>query len=180
MMRTNTEIEYKTLVGEEQFRHLLARFHIDRTITQNNTYFDTPDRKLKAMKIACRIRVSDAFIEATVKESSPVGVLEYNHTLDSFDPGIFRTEEFKPLFERFKVDEPLVEIGKATTLRQIVDEPGGELCFDQTTFSYFTDYELEYEVIGDPDEGLRRFMEILALENIPYTPSRSKMIRATT
>jgi uncharacterized protein YjbK len=179
MMRTNTEIEYKTLVSEEQFTRLLARFHIDRTISQTNTYFDTPDRKLKAMRIACRIRVSDHFIEATLKENVKVGILEYNHTLDAFDPEIFRTGEFKTLFERFKVDETLVEIGKATTMRRIVFEPLGELCFDQTTFSDFVDYELEYEVIGDPIEGFKRFMEILAMEDIPYTPAQSKMIRAT-
>jgi len=179
MMRTNTEIEYKTLVSEEQFNRLLSHFHIDRTITQTNTYFDTPDRKLKAMKIACRIRVSDALIEATVKEKVEVGILEHNHVLDSFDPEIFRTGEYKQLFERFNVDEPLIEIGKAVTLRRIVDEPGGELCFDQTTFSNFIDYELEYEVIGDQSEGLKRFMDILAMENIQYIPSKSKMIRAT-
>ncbi len=179
MMRTNTEIEYKTLVSEDQFNRLLSHFEVTSTVEQTNTYFDTPDRKLKAKKIACRIRVSDMIIEATVKEQTDEGILEFNHTLNAFDPEIFRTAEFKVLFERLDMREPLVEVGKATTLRRIVDEKNGELCFDRTIFQNGVDFELEYEVKGDAEEGYCRFMEILAMENIPYMPSRSKMMRAT-
>jgi uncharacterized protein YjbK len=179
MMRTNTEIEYKTVVSEVQFERLLGHFSVDKTIKQTNTYFDTIDRKLKAIHAACRIRVSDDMIEATLKEHTPKGILEYNHTLEAFDPGIFAAGEYRSLLERFNIMEPLVIIGKATTLRSKVIESTGELCFDITTFKDKVDYELEYEVIGDPEVGFHRFMEILALENIPYIPSKSKMMRAT-
>lgn len=179
MMRTNTEIEYKTLVSEEQFERLLARFQPDKEVLQTNTYFDTVDRQLKALKIACRIRVNAEMIEATVKEHTEAGILEYNHTLDSFDPGIFAIDEFKSLFDRFGVFDPLIEIGRATTLRRIVYEKTGELCFDRTIFKDHIDYELEYEINGDKQEGYLRFMEILALENILYVQSKSKMMRAT-
>ena len=179
MMRTNTEIEYKTLVSEEQFERLLAHFQPNISLQQTNTYFDTVDKRLKALKVACRIRVNDKMIEATIKEQVEVGILEYNHTLDTFDPGIFRVGEFKELFDRFGIFEPLVEIGKATTLRRIIYEKTGELCFDRTIFKNHIDYELEYEIIGDKQEGYARFMEILALENIVYVPSISKMMRAT-
>lgn len=179
MMRTNTEIEYKTLISEEQFTRLLTYFQIDTTVEQTNTYFDTADHKLKAMKVACRIRVNDMIIEATVKEHTEAGILEYNHTLEKFDPSVFKSGEFKALFARLTVDEPLIEVGKAITLRHLVYEKTGELCFDRTTFKDHIDYELEYEVMGDPEVGFKRFMDILALENIRYVPSISKMQRAT-
>ncbi|TFG81821.1 MAG: CYTH domain-containing protein [Erysipelotrichales bacterium] len=180
MMRINNEIEYKTLVSEDQFNRLLAHFTISKTIHQTNTYFDTADRKLKAMRIACRIRVSDVMIEATVKESTDEGILEYNQTLETFDPDVFKTKEFRNLFKRLHMTEPLFEIGNASTTRFIVEEEQGELCFDRTVFQNHTDFELEYEVKVDAQLGYARFMHILELEDIPYVASKSKMIRATT
>ncbi|MHC1735007.1 MAG: CYTH domain-containing protein [Erysipelotrichaceae bacterium] len=179
MMRTNTEIEYKTLVTRDQFERLLRHFPVFKTVTQTNTYFDTVDRRLKALKMACRIRVSDDSIVATVKHKVDQGVMEYDVDLEEFDSTVFRRDEFRRLFEELGVSEELIVVGSAKTVRSTVDEPLGELCFDQNTYRGVTDYELEFEVNGDPVAGYRRFMEILELENIPYIPSISKMQRAT-
>lgn len=179
MMRKNTEIEYKTLVTCDQFERLLSHFPAFKTVTQTNTYFDTVDRKLKDLKMACRIRASDESIVATVKHKVGQEVMEYDVDLDEFDATVFRRDEFRRLFEEVGVSESLVVVGIAKTVRSTVDEPLGELCFDQNTYRGITDYELEFEVKGDPVAGYRRFMEILELENIPYIPSISKMQRAT-
>jgi len=179
MMRTNTEIEYKTLVTRDQFERLLSHFPAFKTVTQTNTYFDTQDRKLKAMKVACRIRVSDGSIVATVKHKVDQGVMEYDIDLEEFDATVFQRDEFRRLFEELGMNEDLIVVGVAKTVRSIVDEPLGELCFDRNTYRGITDYELEFEVKGDSVAGYRRFMEILELENIPYIPSISKMQRAT-
>lgn len=179
MMRTNTEIEYKTLVTRDQFERLLCHFPVIRTVTQTNTYFDTVDRKLKALKMACRIRVSDDSIVATVKHKVNQGVMEYDVDLEEFDANVFRRDEFRRLFEELGINEELIVVGNVKTVRSTVDEPLGELCFDKNTYRGITDYELEFEVKGDPVAGYRRFTEILELENIPYLPSISKMQRAT-
>lgn len=178
-MHTNLEIEYKTLVTQEQFKRLRDRFSVGRASKQINTYFDTPDRQLLAVKVACRIRISEHAIEATVKRKTVEGVLEYNVTLDQFDPSVFRTEAFQNLFTSLGIHGDLIEVGQTETYRTIVDEPLGQLCFDENHYNGKIDYELEYETIGDPLAGYARFMEILTMENIPYVPSISKMQRAT-
>ena len=86
-MTEQIEIEFKNLLTETEFEHLLRNFHIsrDQFITQRNHYFDTPEFLLKDRACALRIREKDGQYEMTLKQPLPTGqgLLETNIELGS-------------------------------------------------------------------------------------------------
>jgi len=178
-MDKNIEVEYKTLVSKSEFERLREHFPIRFLIDQTNTYYDTVDRQLSTQKIACRIREVNGRFEATVKIKNNGDLTEHTLLAELNDPIIFTMPEFMALWESVSVTGSLLPIGQCHTMREMVVDEWGELCFDTNTYRGMTDYEIEYEVKADFDTSFHRFMRILALENIEYVPSSSKMKRST-
>jgi len=134
---------------------------------------------LSAQKIACRIREVNGGFEATVKIKNNGDLTEHTLLAELNDPIIFIMPEFMALWKSVNVAGSLLPIGQCHTMREMVVDEWGELCFDTNTYRDMTDYEIEYEVKADFDTSFHRFMRILALENIEYVPSSSKMKRST-
>lgn len=178
-MDKNIEVEYKTLVSKSEFDRLRERFPARILIDQTNTYYDTVDRQLSAQRIACRIREVNGHFEATVKIKNNGDLTEHTLLTELNDPIIFTVPEFVALWKSVHVTGPLIPIGQCHTIREMVVDELGELCFDTNTYRGITDYEIEYEVKGDFETSFHRFMRILSLENIEYVPSSSKMKRST-
>jgi len=178
-MDKNIEVEYKTLVSKSEFERLREHFPARYLIDQTNTYYDTVDRQLSAQKIACRIREVNGGFEATVKIKNNGDLTEHTLLAELNDPIIFTMPEFMALWKSVNVAGSLLPIGQCHTMREMVVDEWGELCFDTNTYRGMTDYEIEYEVKTDFDTSFHRFMRILALENIEYVPSSSKMKRST-
>jgi len=178
-MDKNIEVEYKTLVSKSEFDRLREHFSARLLIDQTNTYYDTVDRQLSAQKIACRIRAVSGRFESTVKIKENGDLTEHTLLAEMNDPIIFTLPEFSALLKSVNVTGSLIPIGECHTLREMVVDELGELCFDTNTYRGITDYEIEYEVKADFETSFHRFMRILSLENIEYVPSSSKMKRST-
>ncbi len=178
-MDKNIEVEYKTLLSFAEFERLRAHFPDRLLIDQTNTYYDTADRQLSAQKIACRIREVNGRCEATVKIKNNGDLIEHTLLTEANDPVIFTVPEFMELWKSANINGTLLPIGQCHTRREMVVDALGELCFDTNTYRGITDYEIEYEVKSEFETSFHRFMRILAIENIEYVPSSSKMKRST-
>ena len=75
-MKTNLEIEYKTLLTKEEYDRVLAYFRNAKIVKQTNYYYQSKNRLNK--KIAARIRQIDQNFELTFKIKQKKGKLEKN------------------------------------------------------------------------------------------------------
>ena len=82
-MAQEIEIEFKNLVTQDEFSHLISHFHInDEDFTsQDNHYFDTPDYQLKDNQSALRIRHKSGTYTLTLKTPLKEDLLETNQQL---------------------------------------------------------------------------------------------------
>ena len=73
-MKTNKELEFKSVITKEQYEALVKKFDLENNIyAQTNYYFDTPDYKLKGMHTVLRIRQKGSNYKLTKKD--PQGTL---------------------------------------------------------------------------------------------------------
>ena len=76
-MYKNKEIEFKTLITEEQYNKLISEFQLDNNIfAQTNYYFDTEDSKLLNEKTVLRIRQKCCNFKLTKKTRAELGADE--------------------------------------------------------------------------------------------------------
>jgi len=76
-MYINREIEFKTIITEEQYNQLIKEFGLDNNIfAQTNHYFDTDDQKLLNEQTVLRIRQKGNNYKLTKKTRALVGADE--------------------------------------------------------------------------------------------------------
>lgn len=66
-MQKSIEVEFKTMLTEEEYNRLMKQFEGNKTDFQTNHYFDTPRFSLKAYKTSLRVRERENF-EITLNE----------------------------------------------------------------------------------------------------------------
>lgn len=186
-MTTNLEIEFKNMLTEEEYQHLLHQFSIDENQiwTQKNVYFDTPKGQLKQSEAALRIRVKNGTYELTLKTKQDVGLLETNQVITKQDYDSLKDNHILikgPVYEKLQSLEinpsDLQVITDLTTKRAEVPYQDGLLVLDKSFYSDIIDYELEYEV-PNYETGLLHFKTLLNQYNIPLRPTENKIKRAT-
>ncbi len=177
-MKTNMELEFKSIITKEQYEALIKEFDLENNIyAQTNYYFDTPDYKLKQMHTVLRIRQKGSNYKLTKKEH---GV----HENEASESHIFLQEKqaLKLLHEGFNaliLDLPydVENVCELTTYRCKTPYKDGTLFFDRSVYYGNVDYEVEYEV-SDIKQGLKDFKEFLQLNNIEYKEPIRKSNRA--
>ncbi len=175
-MKTNLEIEYKSLINKTEYKKFLELFDFSREIIQTNVYFDTPDAKLYNLKMMCRIRIIEDVFEFTLKVPQSEGVMEFEVTLDELSldhPAI--KEHFSTL--GINVNE-LNETCRSTTHRRIFIDKYGEWCLDDNAFNNHHDFEIEYELHEANEKAYPHFVDTLQLLNIKFKKAEPKYIRA--
>ena len=77
-MHEEIEIEYKSLLTEEEFDNLVKKYLAKASShhTQTNVYWDTSTHQLQAKETALRIRLLDQLAEVTLKEPVTDGLWE--------------------------------------------------------------------------------------------------------
>ena len=189
-MAEQIEIEFKNLLTEKEFEHILAAHQIsdEQFVKQKNHYFDTPDFDLKENACALRIREKSGRYEMTLKEPLPTGqgLLETNIELDRqtanallSDSSTLNKEIHDKLILLGIDPGRLFCFGTLTTARAEIPYEGGLLVFDKSTYFTITDYELEYET-SHYEEGKRIFEELLKKANIPARKTDNKVRRFFT
>ncbi|GCF94027.1 CYTH domain-containing protein [Enterococcus florum] len=187
-MSKNIEIEYKTMLTEEEFFYLMEHFQIsaESFIIQTNLYFDTKDFRLKSLGMGLRIRYFKTRAEATLKVPQAKGLLEITDDVPLSEVDLAkRSESFTHFAE--KVLSYLAEqeiyikdlrlIGDLVTKRAELTIEAGKLALDENWYTDHHDFELELEV----QETGKRFDDFLSLLNqlaISYRPAKNKIVRA--
>lgn len=173
-MKPHFEIEYKTLITENQWQLLVKAFPEAQQIEQTNIYFDaTPS--LQNQGIACRIRqIEDTFLfTLKVKDPSHPGIEEIEFPLPSCS---LSNPKVQALFES-RALPPLQEIGRLHTTRYLVDLEKGFLCIDKNTYNHHLDFEVEYELKDGFTEDQAFFVDLLKSFGIPYQPNHQSKIQ---
>ncbi len=180
------EIEYKSMLTEKEYEHLLRYYGSDSTsfTVQTNIYFDTSDFQLATKNCGLRIRLFDTYAEYTLKTPEIEGRLETTDTLTIekantyLDQTILPTTGavFQKLSELKIATDSLKEIGRLTTKRAEFKLKEGLLAIDQSFGENLHDFELELEV-ADAVTGKIAFETFLEKHSLPYRPSKNKIQR---
>ncbi len=164
-MKPQLEIEYKMLLTESQFEHLVSYFPKASVTVQVNHYFDSIP-SLKERKMACRIRSIEEnnFFTLKVKQEKNDGNLEIEFPIPSYS---LNHPEIQEVFKKYSIHS-LKEVGVLTTTRHLIEFNSAVLCLDKSTYNGHTDFEVEYELKDPDDNTLDLFLELLKLFNISY------------
>lgn len=130
----NLEIEYKTLLNQDEYDRLVTRFSHVKAIQQTNYYFETTNGDLRANRMSLRIRTLPDRAELTLKIPQTVGNNEHNEALtlkearDFIKSHSIPDGEVKNLLLASGIDvEKLVVLGNLTTLRRETRIPIGQI-----------------------------------------------------
>jgi uncharacterized protein YjbK len=187
-MKTNLEIEYKTLLSLAEYDQLSKRFSHVKPIQQTNYYFDTPDFKLRENKLALRIRRLTNRGEMTLKIPQKIGNLEYNSpltleeakallALTTLPETHLKIQEILDLLCKFSINVTDIGLlGTLTTTRLEYQTKIGLMALDKNNYSGKIDYELELEV-GQPETGEADFKHFLKQNHVQYRYAKSKVVR---
>ncbi|MCJ1981315.1 CYTH domain-containing protein [Lactococcus carnosus] len=187
-MKTNLEIEYKTLLSLSEFDQLSKRFNHIKPIRQTNHYFDTPDLKLRKNKLSLRIRIFSDAAEMTLKIPQRVGNMEHNLALTSQQAAAILKadsllghgallQSMLDLLDQYTINlDAIHTLGSLTTTRREYQTPIGLMALDRNEYTNKVDYELELEV-EDAGLGEQNFNTFLKENKIEYRYARSKVVR---
>lgn len=186
-MSEQLEIEFKTLLTQAEYQHLLTQFTVAETdfITQTNHYFDTPTYELQALGCGLRIRQFAQNGELTLKSPQTVGLLETTDLLDETELNtllmqkkIKQTGTVAQKIQSLGIEPQTVQpFATLTTKRAEIKLPEGLMALDQSWYSDQVDYELELEVT-DEQATVASFLQLLTRLEIAYKPSQNKIQRA--
>lgn len=175
-MKTSIEIEFKTLLNEEQYLKLLDMFEIKENVfRQENYYFDTNDFYLRNNKMALRIRHKGTIYKMTLKTPFEGNLREDSMLIDDEDAKKYISSGFN-LNPLFGIDIDVKNIAMQETYRATIPYKEGRFFIDKSNYYGKTDYELEFEV-DEKVEGLKVFHEFLDDNNIEYRQSLHKIER---
>ncbi|MDR0921401.1 MAG: CYTH domain-containing protein [Lactobacillales bacterium] len=184
-MSKNLEIEYKTLLTEQNYQDLLTHFNFikDEQFTQVNHYFDTDKLELKSRGMGLRVRTLESRAELTLKVPQPFGLLETtdNLTLEEATQ-VIEQEQIPDGFVKDELlkfhlkPEKLKRIGCLKTTRAEKEISEGLLAIDESWYGNKHDYELELEV-KNPQTGEENFNKLLASLGIKKISSKNKVAR---
>ena len=176
------EIEYKTMLTEDEHKRLLTFFDHVQPIFQVNYYIDSADFALREARMALRVRTTPDAAEFTLKIPQKLGNFEYNQALSE--------DEFKEITENLqfpqgeildKLQEKGIPVDKLTILgtleniRYEKQDALGLFALDESRY-FGKDFELELE-INDIEEGEQKFIDFLNENQIQYKPGKSKNAR---
>lgn len=176
-MKKNLEIEYKTLLDEDQFEQLRSHMNAQEPTLQINTYYDTASLDLMQQHCMCRIRESKGSFLFTLKIPQEKGVMEYEQALVS--PSL-ETAEIAAFLNTLGIDvKDLHVLTQSNTLRYEHKDPWGTWCLDETQFQNHKDYEVEYELHQDQSNAYDHYCKTLAALGISFkNHSQPKFLRA--
>ncbi|MGG5316872.1 hypothetical protein IGI49_001570 [Enterococcus sp. AZ071] len=189
-MNKSIEIEYKTMLTQQEYLQLMTHYQLDSSnlVTQTNLYFDTSDYQLKEKNMGLRIRYFDSEAEATLKIPQQIGLLEVTDSLELSDvkkalkDNRFPKNAFQiisALNNESVTTDLLGLIGRLVTKRAEKIIPEGKLALDESWYRDQHDFELELEV-QDSGKKEEDFFALLKQFNIPYRPAENKIVRAVT
>lgn len=173
-MNTNLEIEYKTMLTLDQFKHISLDYNEVPIIKQVNHYYQYADIN---MPIAARIRQIDQIFELTFKIKQIKGRLEVNFEVFGNDPRVFDREDVRSFLIENGYNQAFTYLGELTSYRRLVKEDNGDLCIDENHYLDRIDYELEYEVTSNEDLAYARYLDFVEKYHLSNEKAKTKYHR---
>lgn len=190
-MSKEIEIEYKTLLQEDDFHRLKSLYFTDNetAFQQTNHYFDTTDFALKRLGAGLRIRVraqhdAELTLKSPLKDQS--GLLETTDMLSPIqlisaqeDPTSWPKGEVMKLLAEYQISPDLLERKAQLTTSRLekIIAPGILLVLDESWYHGKHDFELEMEVTN-AETGYAFFCHFLETHQLTLTKSPNKIARA--
>jgi uncharacterized protein YjbK len=188
-MHVHDEIELKWAVDAAGYAALASRLgnllEAPRHLSQDNRFFDTPDRRLRQARMNLRLRRENGRVLMTCKQKAQetAAGLSHHHEWEEWvDTGLFEAapdaawRAALPLPEGIRGvlgDAPLEALGGFSNhrleYRHRRDGVEELLCLDRTTFGRRLDHELEIETT-DPFGTHEAWKVQLAAWGIPWHP----------
>lgn len=183
-MSQHIEIEFKTMLTESEFKHLLEKLPFPKQpILQINHYFETDSFTLKKHGSALRIREKGEKYILTLKEPHEEGLLETNDLLTKevaqkwFEGTPTPAEHVSERLQLLGVEESELQyLGSLTTERYTYEENGIHYMLDKSFYHNIVDYELEIEA-PSRSAGLQALQDVLKEQNITERKAEPKIAR---
>lgn len=183
------ERELKVLVTEEIFYKILNVFdgQLASPFVQDNTYYDTDDRRLHQLDASLRLRNFESSSEWTIKQQK--------NELESLEINQINSGPIKPVPLQLSVEhiqkleilgflsdhdihpEELHATTHLRTKRWTADVDDGQYAFDKSFYQGVTDYEIELET-DNLEEALAQFQTLLDRFAVEYETAPTKLARA--
>lgn len=173
-MNTNLEIEYKTLLTEDQFNHISLDYKAVPAIKQINFYYQYAD---VSKPIAARIRQINETFELTFKIKQTKGRLEVNFEVYGNDSSVFDRNDVRSFLIENDYIQAFNYLGELTSYRRLIKEEHGDLCIDENHYLDKVDYELEYEVTHDEELAYVRYLEFVEKYHLSNEKAKTKYHR---
>lgn len=181
-MQKGTEVEFKSLLTEQEYKKLIAHFNNAKSDYQTNHYFDTKRFSLKALNASLRVRERDD-MELTLKRKKGYNtdIKSVSITKEQFkklrETGVIEFEELANDVSNLIKEQKLVNFLSLSTLRNFVPYASGILNIDKSEYLGITDYEIEY-TSRSYHQGKADFIKIISEFGIQYKKSDKKIKRA--
>ena len=181
-MQKGTGAEFKSLLSEEEYNHLIEKFKGNKTDFQTNHYFDTSRFSLKALDTSLRVRERESLV-ATLKRKKGymTNINSAAITAEQFkelkETGVMPIEEIKSLISPMIGSQKLVNFLSLSTLCMFLPYKSGVLFIDKSSYLGVTDFEIEYSA-SSYHEGKKEFIELIKDLEIQYKKADKKIKRA--
>lgn len=184
MMAQEIEIEFKSMLTEDEFLLLLEELPFPKTaIEQTNYYFETRDFALKKAQSALRIRKINNRFTLTLKEPHEKGILETHDALDAYEARswienhpIAKKHVHQQLQNLNVEEEELHYYGSLKTIRYSFDLNEISYMLDQSMYHGVIDYELEIEAPNDR-AGEQAMRQVCEAYDITFKKAEPKIAR---
>lgn len=177
-MKLHLEIEFKTMLTEEEFLSLYKTMGFSEGRLQINSYFDTLNHFFFKKHMMLRIRAIDNVFIFTMKTPSSLGVLENEFKLDSFN---INDAKVQKILDPYGLKSDDLELtAQSKTIRHEIADDYGTWCLDLSEFALGKDFELEYELHEGVNYELaqQHYFDKINEYNINYKEAKPKYIRA--
>lgn len=181
-MQTGPNVQFKTLLTQDEYERLIEKFKGNRTDFQTNHYFDTKRFSLKALDSSLRVRDRDT-LELTLKRKKSYTLQEITTPIDNNifeeirNTGTIPEGEIRNELIPLVGDQRLFNFLSLSTLRMYLPYKNGVLFIDKSEYLGITDYELEYSG-KNYNEAKREFIQIISELGIKYKKADKKIKRA--
>jgi uncharacterized protein YjbK len=171
-MEKNKEVEYKIMLDEETFHHIIDAYDECHTYEQTNYYFTS--HALEEKRYALRVRSKDGHYEMTLKIPDGFAKIEHNENitekdLEAFKNGSMPDNGIKKALVDHGIDPSLITYsGSLKTIRHDIALHYGVLSLDENFYNGHHDFEFEFEV-NNEEEGKKQFEELCETFHLSYS-----------
>jgi len=180
--KQNPDVEFKSLLTEEEYNFLIKEFPNAKTDLQTNHYFDTPRFSLKALDASLRVRERNDFsLTYKRKKGYSIDVKTVDITKEDLElmreTGVCHIQEVASELNNVIKEQKIINFLSLSTYRAYLPYKDGVLNIDKSEYCGIIDYEIEFSS-KSYHQGKDTFVQFINEYGIKYKKSDKKIKRA--